>query len=89
MSDTTVLSFDRLMEVLAEKLATRLSEEPSRLYPRLLTIDQVAIYLGLTREATQDLAASGKIPMVRTEHRAFIDRLDLDKWIDENKTGGV
>jgi excisionase family DNA binding protein len=85
MSEMDGLSFDRLLEILAEKLATRLSQEPSRLYPRLLTIDQAAIYVGRTREATQHLAASGKIPTVRTDRRVFIDRLDLDRWIEEHK----
>jgi excisionase family DNA binding protein len=85
MSEMDGLSFDRLLEKLAEKLATRLSQEPSRLYPRLLTIDQAAIYVGRTREATQHLAASGKIPTVRTDRRVFIDRLDLDRWIEEHK----
>jgi excisionase family DNA binding protein len=89
MSETDGLSFDRLLEILAEKLATRLSQEPGRLYPRLLTIDQAAIYVGRTREALQHLASSGKIPTVRADRRVFLDRLDLDKWIDENKTGWV
>jgi excisionase family DNA binding protein len=89
MSEMSGLSFDRLLEILAEKLATRLTQESSRLLPRLLTIDQAAVYLGRTREATQHLASSGKIPTVRADRRVFIDRLDLDKWIDENKTGWV
>ena len=83
------LSFESLLEILAEKLAGKLSQDGSRLYPRLLTIEQAATYLGRTREATQHLASSGKIPTVRSDRRVFIDRLDLDKWIDDNKTGWV
>jgi hypothetical protein len=41
------LTFERLMEVLAEKIAARVCEDPRRLYPRLLTIAQAAAYLGL------------------------------------------
>jgi excisionase family DNA binding protein len=89
MSETNDLSFDRLLEVLAEKLAGKLSQEPSRLYPRLLTVDQAAVYLGRTREAVQHLVGSGKVPTVRADRRVFLDRLDLDKWIDDNKTGWV
>ena len=89
MSEPNDLSFDRLLEVLAEKLASKLSQDPSRLYPRLLTIDQAAVYLGRTREAVQHLVGSGKVPTVRADRRVFLDRLDLDKWIDENKTGWV
>ena len=89
VSPMTDFTFDRLLEILAEKLAGRLSAEPSRLYPRLLTIDQAAVYVGRTREATQHLAASGKIPTVRTDRRVFIDRHDLDRWIERNKSNGV
>jgi excisionase family DNA binding protein len=85
MADMNALSFDRLLEMLAEKLASRLSQEPTCLYPRLLTIDQAAIYVGRSREATQHLVASGKLPTVRTDRRVFIDRQDLDRWIEEHK----
>lgn len=89
MSQLNDFTFDRLLEILAEKLASRLSEEPSRLSPRLMTIEQAAAYIGRTPEAMQHLASSGKIPTVRADRRVFIDRLDLDKWIEENKTGWV
>ena len=89
MSEPNTLSFDALLEILAEKLANRLTHEPSRLLPRLLTIEQAAAYVGRTREAMQHLSSSGKIPTVRADRRIFLDRLDLDKWIDENKTGWV
>ena len=88
MSEMSDFTFDRLLEALAEKLATKLSQEPSRL-PRLLTIDQAAVYLGRTREAIQHLASSGKVPTVRADRRVFLDRLDLDKWIEDNKTGWI
>jgi excisionase family DNA binding protein len=82
-------TFDRLLELLAEKLASKLSQEPSRLYPRLMSVEQAAVYLGRTPEAAQHLASSGKLPTVRADRRVFFDRLDLDRWIDENKTGWV
>jgi excisionase family DNA binding protein len=89
MNATDGLSFDLLLEALAEKLAAKLSQDPSRLYPRLMTVDQAAVYLGRTREAVQHLVGSGKLPTVRADRRVFLDRLDLDKWIDEHKTGWV
>ena len=82
-------TFDGLLEMPAEKLATRLSQSSSGLCPRLLMIEQAAIYLGLTFEATQHLASLGKIPTVRTDRRVFMDRLDLDRWIEKHKTGAV
>jgi len=81
------LSFDRVLEMLAEKVAKRLSQDTVQLQPRLLTIEQAATYLGRTPEATQHLASAGKIPTVRADRRVFIDRLDLDEWIRDNKTG--
>jgi len=89
MSDINELTFDRLLETLAEKLATKLAQDPGRLAPRLMTVDQAAVYLGRTREAVQHLVGSGKVPTVRADRRVFLDRNDLDKWIDDNKTGWV
>lgn len=89
MNETTTLSFDRLLELLAGKLASKLAKNPSRLYPRLLTIDQAAVYLGRCREAVQRLVSEGKVPTVRDDRRVLLDRLDLDRWIDENKTRRV
>lgn len=87
MSQSQDFNIDRLLEILAEKLARRLSQDSPRLQPRLLTIEQAAIYLGRTPEATQHLASSGKIPTVRSDRRVFVDRHDLDEWINDNKTG--
>ena len=91
MTETTTnpnqLTFDRLLELLADKLAARLSKEPSNLYPRLLTVEQTAAYLGRTNEAVQHMASSGKLPTVRADRRLFFDRQDLDQWIKDNKTG--
>jgi excisionase family DNA binding protein len=87
MTETHGLSFDRLLEMLAEKLATQLTQEPSQLYPRLLTIEQAAIYVGLTPEAIHALTEPGKIPTVQADGRVLVDRRDLDEWIEDNKVG--
>jgi excisionase family DNA binding protein len=83
------LTFDRLLELLAEKLAGKLTQEPRPLCPRLLTVEQAAVYLGWTSEATLHLASAGRIPTVRADRLVFLDRLDLDKWIEDHKTGWV
>ena len=89
MSEMNDLNFDRLLEMLAEKLAAKLSKEPSRLYPRLMTIDQTAVYLGLTRKVVQHLVVSEEFPTVLTDRCVFLDRIDLDEWIENHKTGWV
>jgi excisionase family DNA binding protein len=83
------LTFDRLLEVLAEKLADKLTQDQSHLLPRLLTVDRAAAYLGLTREAVQHLVTFSKVPVVRADRRVLLDRRDLDAWIQEHKTGWV
>lgn len=55
------ISFDQLLDTLAEEPARRLSQDGSRLQPRLLTIEQAAVHIGRTPEATQHLASSGKL----------------------------
>ena len=89
MLDTNGLSFDLLLETLAEKLAAKLTQEPSRLYPRLMTIEQAAVYLGQARQTIQHLARTGNIPSVLVASRILIDRIDLDRWIEEHKRGWV
>jgi hypothetical protein len=46
MKEPPELSVESLIEVLAEKLAAKLAQDPNRLCPRLLTIEQAAAYLG-------------------------------------------
>jgi excisionase family DNA binding protein len=85
MSEMNAFTFDRLLEVLAEKLASKLLQEPSRLYPRLLTADQGAVYLGRSRAELRKLVEAGRIPTVRADSRVLLDRLDLDRWIEQQK----
>ncbi len=89
MTETKDLTFDRLLDLLAERLATRLSQDPGRLYPRLLTVEQTADYLGRTPEAMLQLTRSGQLPTVRDGRLLLFDRLDLERWIAEHKTGWV
>ena len=87
MDANNELSFDHVLNLLADKVAKRLALDTGRVQPRLLPIDQAAAYIGRTPEAMQHLVSSGKIPTVRADRRVFIDRLDLDAWITDNKTG--
>ena len=47
--------------------------------PRLLTVEQAAIYVGRTKEAVQHMVSSGKLPTVRSDRRVFIDVQDLSQ----------
>lgn len=87
MDTNNELILDVVLDMIADKLAKRLSQNSAQLQQRLMTIEQAAAYLGRTPEATQHLTSSGKIPTVRADRRVFVDRLDLDQWITDNKTG--
>ena len=78
---------ESLSEFLAEKVAAKLEgrTNESGHVARLLTVEQAAAYLGRTKEAVQHMASSGKLPTVRSDRRVFLDRADLDRWIEHNK----
>ena len=53
--------------------------------PRLMSIDQAAIYIGRTPKATRCLIDANAFPSVRTDGRIMVDVRDLDQWIDNGK----
>jgi excisionase family DNA binding protein len=55
------------------------------LVPRLLTLDQAATYLGLTKEALKAKVYLGRIPTVDLDKKLRLDREDLDRVIEQNK----
>lgn len=85
-------NLDALIDAVAERLAVKVAERTQNsatIKPRLLTVEQAAIYLGRTKEAVQHMIFEGKVPTVRTDRRVFIDIRDLDAWIEDNKQGGI
>ncbi len=88
MGDGLNLNLDALLDALAEKVAAKLSAQNGNgalVAPRLLSIDQAAVYLGRSKEAVAHMVASGKIPKVQGDRRIQLDVRDLDQWIEENK----
>jgi excisionase family DNA binding protein len=71
-------------DMIAEALALRLGD-CSVFVPRLLTLDQAARYLGLTKEALKAKAHLGKVPIVELDKKLRFDRLDLDRIIEQSK----
>jgi excisionase family DNA binding protein len=88
-------SLDALLERMAEKVAERLQNGDQggsangEVRPRLLTVEQAAVYIGRTKDAVHHMIAGGKLPTVRSDRRVFIDMRDLDAWIEENKQRGL
>jgi excisionase family DNA binding protein len=85
------VTLDSIIDMLASAVATKLRADlhgttgVASVTPRLLTVDQAAIYLGRSKEAVQHLVASGRIPIVRSDRRVFLDVKDLDRWIEASK----
>jgi len=86
----TSLTIDSIVDFFASAVAARLRAEAGgasggTITPRLLTVDQAAIYLGRTKEAVQHMVAARKLPVVRDGRRVFLDVRELDGWIEQNK----
>ncbi len=71
-------------ETIAEAVVARLVES-GVLVPRLLTLEQAATYLGMTKDALKAKVHMGKIPTVALDGKLRFDKLDLDRIIQEHK----
>lgn len=69
---------------IADAVVSRLKNS-AVLAPRLLTLSQAAIYLGLTPDALKAKVHMGRIPTVDLDKKLRFDKLDLDRIIEESK----
>jgi excisionase family DNA binding protein len=86
------MNFDSLLNAFSDLLAAKVSARLAgpagaggKMQPRLLTAEQAAEYLGRSKEAVQHMIADGKLPLVRSDRRVFLDVRDLDAWIENSK----
>jgi excisionase family DNA binding protein len=70
---------------IADAVADRLRDNGTIIAPRLLTLEQAAIYLGLTKDALKAKVHLGRIPTVDLDNKLRFDRHDLDRIIEQNK----
>jgi excisionase family DNA binding protein len=86
-------NLDALIDAFADRVAAKVVERTQNglapVKPRLLTVDQAAVYIGRTKEAVQHLISGSRLPSVRSDRRVFVDVLDLDAWIEDNKQRGI
>jgi excisionase family DNA binding protein len=71
-------------DTIAEAVVTRLTD-CGVLVPRLLTLDQAATYLGLTKDALKAKVHIGRVPTVDIDKKLRFDRQDLDRIIEASK----
>lgn len=87
-------NIDSLIQNFAKRLAAQVRVELagnalSPLQPRLLTVEQAAIYMGRSEEAMQHMVANGKVPTVRIDRRVFVDVHDLETLIEDGKDRAI
>ena len=83
---------DGFAELVASKLNDRLSSDSGSagarkgaVRPRLLDVDQAALYIGRSKHSVYRMISDGLLPTVRADRRVFLDVRDLDTWIEANK----
>jgi excisionase family DNA binding protein len=83
MDSTGNAGLDALLDAIAARVATRLNQSNE---PRLLSVNAAASYIGRSPKALRHLIAKGALSEVREGRRVFMDRADLDGWIEMTKT---
>jgi excisionase family DNA binding protein len=71
-------------DTIADAVANRI-RDAGIVAPRLLTLDQAATYLGLTKDALKAKVHLGRIPTVDLDKKLRFDRRDLDRIVDQSK----
>lgn len=69
-------------------MASSCQKTVTSIQPRLLTVNQAALYLSSTTWAVRKLAWSQTIPFIRLGTRLLFDLVDLDRFIERAKLGG-
>lgn len=83
--NTILNAVSDLIAAQSNQRRTESGREAGKVRPRLFTVEDAAVYLGRTKKAVQHLIASGKLPTVKADRRVFLDRKDLDEWIERGK----
>ena len=78
-----------LADQVAAKVAERLPQVQATGAPanRLFSVGEGAKYLGRSKRAVEALIHDRRLPVVRIDRRVFLDRFDLDRFIDSHKEG--
>ncbi|HWQ54111.1 MAG TPA: helix-turn-helix domain-containing protein [Bryobacteraceae bacterium] len=73
---------DSLADAVAQRVVAQMAAT-SGTKRRLMTVAEAAEYIGRSKQAVYHLIHAGTIPTKRQGARVFIDRVELDRWIDD------
>lgn len=85
MSTTGNSGLDALADAIAVRVVERMKTQEQRERKRLYSLQEAAEYIGRSYAAVRNLVATGALPSHRRDRRRFIDREDLDRWIEMSK----
>lgn len=86
LTDTSII--DALADAVSQRVVAQLGGRRStEIFPRLMNVPQAARYLGLTTQAIYHMVHQGKIPFKKIGTRVFLDRWELDAWINNLPSG--
>jgi excisionase family DNA binding protein len=61
-------------------------ENSRKVFKRLYSVKEAAVYLGRTEWAVREMIYAGKLPYVKDGKRILLDIKDMEAWIEQNKT---
>ena len=85
MEKTATDAFQQVIETAVEtgvRKALNISDVTNR---RLLSIEEGAVYLSLSKREIYNMIATGELPAVTHGRRKMLDIRDLDVWIEWSK----
>jgi len=82
--DTDRMFEEGFIRSLAKAVASEVAQQ-RLVAPRLFSLDEAAVYLGMTKAALKYKALDGQIPAVRIDKKWRFDREDLDRIIQGSK----
>jgi excisionase family DNA binding protein len=85
LTTTGNTGLDALADAIAERVYERLKREQQREEKRLFSVTEAAKYLGRSSVSIRHMIAERTLPSVRRDNRVFLDRDDLDRWIEMGK----
>lgn len=73
--------FELWADMIADRVAVKITKLQAREKKRLYSIEEAAEYLSLSPAQVYRLAVAGKLKSLREGRRRLVDRDELDRWI--------